>query len=255
MIDFESKRSGNAYYHTIDIHNLNFGQHIHRSYEMIFIKAGVLKVTIENTEYIIKPNYAIIISPYQIHSFETIEYNDVFSCIYSPDMLQDFYDTTKNFDFESPVFSFMHKDLNTLSEQNKNIFEQKAVLYKYCASIIDSGLKVKYEQKNYHLLSQISQYIQENIKNDLSLKKMCADLGYSYHYISGIFKKNFGMNFSAYVNQIRLDEAVKLLKYTNKTSCEIANECGFSTIRIFNITFKNHFGITPREYRKKYNLE
>ena len=208
MIDFESKRSGNAYYHTIDIHNLNFGQHTHRSYEMIFIKAGILKVTIENTEYIIKPNYAIIISPYQIHSFETIEYNDVFSCIYSPDMLQDFYDTTKNFDFESPVFSFMHKDLNTLSEQNKNIFEQKAVLYKYCASIIDSGLK-----------------------------------------------KNFGMNFSAYINQIRLDEAVKLLKYTNKTSCEIANECGFSTIRIFNITFKNHFGITPREYRKKYNLE
>mgnify|MGYP006917312195 FL=1 len=47
MIDFESKRSGNAYYHTIDIHNLNFGQHIHRSYEMIFIKAGILKVTIE----------------------------------------------------------------------------------------------------------------------------------------------------------------------------------------------------------------
>lgn len=56
MIDFESKRSGNAYYHTIDIHNLNFGQHTHRSYEMIFIKAGILKVTIENTEYIIKPN-------------------------------------------------------------------------------------------------------------------------------------------------------------------------------------------------------
>ena len=56
MIDFESKRSGNAYYHTIDIHNLNFGQHTHRSYEMIFIKAGILKVTIENTEYIKKPN-------------------------------------------------------------------------------------------------------------------------------------------------------------------------------------------------------
>ena len=56
MIDFESKRSGNAYYHTIDIHNLNFGQHTQRSYEMIFIKAGILKVTIENTEYIIKPN-------------------------------------------------------------------------------------------------------------------------------------------------------------------------------------------------------
>ncbi len=138
----------------------------------------------------------------------------------------------------------MHKDLNTLSEQNKNIFEQKAVLYKYCASIIDSGLKEKYEQKNYHLLSQISQYIQENIKNYLSLKKMCADLGYSYHYNSGIFKKNFGMIFLHMSIKSDLMKLVKLLKYTKKTSCEIANECGFSTIRIFNITFKNHFGIT-----------
>lgn len=76
--------------------------------------------------------------------------------------------------------------------------------------------------------------------------------GNAYYHTIDIHNLNFGMNFSAYVNQIRLDEAVKLLKYTNKTSGEIANECEFSTIRIFNITFKNHFGITPREYRKKY---
>ena len=80
---------------------------------------------------------------------------------------------------------------------------------------------------------------------------MCNDLGYSYNYISSIFKKNFGMNFSAYANQIRTEEAVQLLKHSDKTSAEIANECGFSTIRNFNISFKKQFGISPKEYKKQ----
>lgn len=251
MIEFEIKRSGNDYYHTIDNHNLNFGKHTHRSYEIVFVKKGALKVNIENEEYILKDDKAILISPYQIHSFETLEDNFVFSCIFSPDLLQDYYDYTKNFDFKSPVFSFDIGDLPILFEQYKNVFEQKSVLYKYCSKVMNQGLKEKTEQKNFHLLSLISLYIQDNIKNDLSLKNMCNDLGYSYNYISSIFKKNFGMNFSAYANQIRLEEAVQLLKHTDKTSAEIANECGFSTIRNFNISFKKQFGVSPKEYKKQ----
>lgn len=251
MIEFEIKRSGNGYYHTIDNHNLNFGKHTHRSYEIVFVKKGVLKVNIENEEYILKSDKAILISPYQIHSFETLKDNFVFSCIFSPDLLQDYYDYTKNFDYKNPVFSFDTGDLSILSEQYENVFEQKAVLYKYCSKVMNQGLKEKTEQKNFHLLSLISLYIQDNIKNDLSLKNMCNDLGYSYNYISSIFKKNFGMNFSAYANQIRLEEAAQLIKHTDKTSAEIANECGFSTIRNFNISFKNQFGISPKEYRKQ----
>lgn len=253
MIEFETKRSGNDYYHTIDIYNLNFREHTHRSYEIVFVKAGTLKVNIENTEYIIYPNSAVIISPYQIHSFETLQENNIFSCIFSPDLLQDYYDYTKHFDFKNPVFSFDIKDLSILTKQYKNVFEQKAVLYKYCSAVMNQGLKKKTEQKNFHLLSQISLYIQNNIKNDLSLKNMCTDLGYSYNYISGIFKKNFGMNFSAYANQIRLDEAAEMLKCTDKTSAQTANDCGFSTIRNFNISFKKQFGMSPKEYKKQYN--
>lgn len=251
MIEFETKRSGNDYYHTIDVNNLNFREHTHRSYEIVFVKAGILKVNIENTAYVIKPNAAIMISPYQMHSFETLRENKIFSCIFSPDLLQDFYDYTKHFDFKNPVFSFDIKDLPILKEQYKNRFEQKAVLYKYCSAVMNCGLKEKTEQKNFDLLSQISLYIQDNIKNDLSLKKMCVDLGYSYNYISGIFRKNFGINFSAYANQIRLEGAAEMLKFTDKTSAEIANDCGFSTIRNFNISFRKQFGMSPKEYKKQ----
>ena len=82
---------------------------------------------------------------------------------------------------------------------------------------------------------------------------MCADLGYSYNYISGIFKKSFGMSFSEYANQLRLDKAADMLKFTNKTSAQTASKCGFSTIRNFNIAFKNYYNMTPKEYRLKHS--
>ena len=56
MIEFEAKRSPKDYYHTIDICNLNFRQHTHRSYEMVFVKEGILKVQIENIEFITQKN-------------------------------------------------------------------------------------------------------------------------------------------------------------------------------------------------------
>lgn len=255
MIEFETKRSGNDYYHTIDVHNLNFRKHTHRSYEIVFVRAGILKVNIENTAYVILPGFAILISPYEIHSFTTLQEDMIFSCIFSPDLLQDYYDYTRNFDFKNPVFSFDGNDLPILNEHYENIFEQKAVLYKYCSAVMNQGLTEKNEQKNFQLLSQISRYVQNNIKNDLTLKKMCAELGYSYNYVSGIFKKNFGMNFSAYANQIRLDKAEEMVKFTDKTSAEMASDCGFSTIRNFNISFRKQFGMSPKEYKKRMRNE
>ena len=47
-----------------------------------------------------------------------------------------------------------------------------------------------------------------------------------------------------------IDKAEELLCNTQLSSAEIAYECGFNTIRNFNIAFKNHYSITPKEFRK-----
>ena len=64
--------------------------------------------------------------------------------------------------------------LNTLSEQNKNIFEQKAVLYKYCASIIDS---VERKIRTEELSSAQSDFPihSKKISKMICPLKMCAD--------------------------------------------------------------------------------
>ncbi|MBR6765080.1 MAG: helix-turn-helix transcriptional regulator [Clostridia bacterium] len=57
----------------------------------------------------------------------------------------------------------------------------------------------------------------------------------------------------SYVNGLRLNEAKRLLKTTDKNVTDIAIEAGFNTIRSFNRAFFAEMGETPTEYRKNKN--
>lgn len=58
------------------------------------------------------------------------------------------------------------------------------------------------------------------------------------------------MTPKAYLSQIRLLEAKKLLITTNQLSREIANAIGFSDELYFIRFFKKHTGLTPKQFRK-----
>jgi AraC-like DNA-binding protein len=84
---------------------------------------------------------------------------------------------------------------------------------------------------------------------DLTLGKMSEILKVPEKTISGSIKKNFNMSFKEYLNSIRLSEAKRLLKMSDKNVSEVAYEVGFSSPNHFNRTFKNQEGCTPTEFR------
>ena len=59
------------------------------------------------------------------------------------------------------------------------------------------------------------------------------------------------MSYSAYVQQIRLNHAEKLLISTNKSIAEIAENVGYHNKGFFYRIFKEKYGVTPKEYRKE----
>ena len=48
-----------------------------------------------------------------------------------------------------------------------------------------------------------------------------------------------------------VNAAAEALQATDETVLTIASRCGFENLSYFNRAFKAHFGMTPREYRKK----
>lgn len=80
-------------------------------------------------------------------------------------------------------------------------------------------------------------------------------MGMSEAYFSRYFKAMSGTTFSQYLNYVRTDNAVRLLQSGNDmTMTDIADACGFATIRNFNRIFREFTGYSPSRLPKDYVL-
>ncbi len=90
-------------------------------------------------------------------------------------------------------------------------------------------------------------YIEQNYNYDLTLEELAKVAGFSKYHFHRIFNSIVGENISDYIRQVRLSTAIKQFK-TNLNITQIAQTSGYETNASFSKAFKNHFGITPREF-------
>ena len=96
----------------------------------------------------------------------------------------------------------------------------------------------------------VTDYIKHNLTaDDLSQRAMAEKAGISKDYFSRIFRGVTGMNYSRWLNTVRLEKATELLADREKTLTEIAMLSGFQSISSFNRVFREEKGMSPSEYR------
>ena len=93
------------------------------------------------------------------------------------------------------------------------------------------------------------EYIRRHYCEKISLGTVAAAVNFSPEYFSRMFTRETGMNFTAFLNNLRLRKAMELLEHTDKKVYEIAEEVGYSSLSYFSTTFKKSFGQTPAEYQ------
>jgi len=94
-------------------------------------------------------------------------------------------------------------------------------------------------------------YIKENYCEKLTLQQVSSHVFMNPQYFSRIFKKEIGVTYTDYVNNLKILHACKLLETTSYAAYRISSECGFSDQSYFNRVFFNHTKMTPKEYQKK----
>lgn len=85
---------------------------------------------------------------------------------------------------------------------------------------------------------------------DFSLQLVADELSLNQSYLSRLFKKERGINFSQFLTDYRIDKACELLRVTDYRGNEIAAKTGFSDERYFSTVFKKKCGIAPKKYRE-----
>lgn len=116
---------------------------------------------------------------------------------------------------------------------------------------IEEDVKCVRTRQCNDLVSQVSQYIYDNIREKIYLNDIAAAVHMSPNYLSAAFTKETGLNLSKYIIDLRVKKAKEYLAHSDMRIQEISDALGFSDYRYFSTLFKKETGQTPLDYRSK----
>ena len=105
----------------------------------------------------------------------------------------------------------------------------------------------------YKVMTDIKNYIDLHYTEDLSLNELSSLFYLQPNTISKNFGKIFGKNVNNYINSVRVTNAVRYLEEKAEVSItDLADMVGFSSVNTFLRQFREKMGISPLQYKKKY---
>ena len=104
-------------------------------------------------------------------------------------------------------------------------------------------------------INKIFNYIKINYKDKVYLEEASNLIYMTKPSFCRYFKKHTGKRFTEFLNEYRINNALKLLAQTEMDIKNICYECGFNNFSHFNRLFKNTLNLTPSEYRRKIDSD
>ena len=119
-------------------------------------------------------------------------------------------------------------------------------------SLFERRVAEEPQQQEERTITGITRYLQEHLAEELSLSALAERFPLNPQYISQLFKNEIGVGFLAYLTNIRMEKAKKLLLSTPLSVAEVAERSGYGDYRVFTKVFKKTEGVTPSQYRRDF---
>lgn len=158
---------------------------------------------------------------------------------------------------------FLHKELkevfaeliyDEIKRSNRSVCMQLSLLLRLMALLAEDffpacAARTVGEVQDVRLQKMVN-YVLTNYQENIGLSDLAEQMYVSVSTLSRLFKKGTGMQFTDYVNQVRMQSAVWDLVRTDKNIVKIAMDSGYSNLSTFNRVFKEMYGVSPSEYRQ-----
>ena len=251
--------------HTVIAHN-------HREMELIRITKGHADFYLDTVHYEAKEGDVVVIPPYAIHRIllpadELVMYD----CIcFDLELIWD--NEIKNGLMNGTLFAKNIVDGTlTYASRMQELIREACYTYEKCLPgwelkvIGNMSILIGYLKEHCYFTSEVinkaennfaqmvMSYISESYSLPITSSTVATRLYMNNSYFCRTFKKAFGCRFSDYLQAYRLEKSRMTLANTSEPITDIAYKAGFSCCSYFSKVFKEHFGITPLAYRKKYN--
>ena len=281
ILDKETHLSGESYKvkHLYDIcapvHN-----HSHNFFELVYVTDGNAVHTVDGISTKISKGDYFIIEYGCSHSYGNCNNLCVINCLFVPEFIDATLKGCKS--YAQLITNYLIRfDYNLLSAipANKIFHDNDGSIHRIFLSLLEEYRSTEagyVELSRCHLIeilvlslrsiyiprkkrvhpstAKITKYSEENYQDNISLSFICDEMGFSLPYISKKFKEDMGITFTKYLQRLRIEQALRLLTYTDKTITQIARIVGYGDIKFFGEVFKKEMNMTPREWRKENKL-
>jgi len=254
--------------------------HKHDFLEMVYVRNGQALHTLNDIETIVNKGDYYIIDYGVMHKYKMINEKtfDIINILFKPRLIDETLQNCNRFQDlinhylikvsysvleKNPTNIIYHDTDNSIFfivNQMQEEFNNKGLGYielMRCHLIEIILLTMRTISKkdivvNNDISQYILDYIEKNYMNPITLSDISSYLDYSLSYISRKFKKDVGVTFVQYLQQKRMEQSGRLIANTDKKLSEIAELSGYCDIKFFYKIFKKHWGMTPKEFRKKH---
>jgi len=117
-----------------------------------------------------------------------------------------------------------------------------------------SGFLMDQSLKGYDSINLVLNHLMENYTREISLDEVAGLVRMNKSAFAHFFKKRTNLNFSVYVNDLRISHSVSLLIQSHLSISEICYQSGFNNLSYFNRVFLLKYGISPKKYREKWRM-
>ncbi len=168
-------------------------------------------------------------------------------------------------DYIKKLFNSIMLSSAVYFEGDKNKIKELAISYKECSTVHEyeivienlinaiskSAIKtngVKYRKEVMTIIA----YVKENITQKITLTQVAELVNMNESYISRLFKNETGINLISFINMLKMEKSMELLKDPDIMVKEVANKLGYDEQSYFNRIFNKYFGSSPSEFKQNY---
>lgn len=241
-----------------DLQRRTFESRLHTRYVLVVNLGTAGTLNLDSTPYRLHPGQCHLIFPHQLHTYHDVEQEQIlwlFITFELPDEtpLRALRQATVPVD--AATERLLGDFLGAYRARRHTAHRLQGLLSEILLRLVECGDSADRRQPagqrpDGKLLETIHRHHARALPEALTVRRLATLLGRSESRIRTRFRSAFGISLGEYLHNLRLQEAVAMMRHSQASLTEIALACGFGSSSAFSRAFRNWAGTTPRNFRR-----
>ena len=228
------------------------------TYELIFVRFGVLRLWEENRQFVLPPQHALILWPNRRHgpaapyeprtSFYWLHFH-----LEETDTSPDFVTVPQVAQVPEPLRlvellrRFLDDQENTRLEPNYASVLVKLMLLEIATQVGGPPCKAPQQRRKLAAIAQTA--VGKRFREPITTSEIARTLHCNPDYLGRVYRETFGYSLTTGIHRVRMHHAKNLLLLSSLTVKEVSLACGYENPDYFRRMFRRFFDMQPNQFR------